>query len=146
MSRRAGYIAGLRKLLDLLEANPTLPTPYYGGGAVEEPVFFNGPDAVKNALTYIGAMDSPPVVKISSGRHYEVSIHGSVQGLALQLCLPSSSHLVTCGTCGTTTPALLDELLAVVRHCSHCGEFSDLTQEGDRWLCDPCRTAGGDDQ
>lgn len=85
-TQRADYIQGLRKLADLLEANPGLPLPY-DGDADQLSVFVYQPDAINRARVVMDAMDEPPIVKIDDRGGHWLDIGGRIGGLRVVLHL-----------------------------------------------------------
>ncbi|MFI7642426.1 hypothetical protein [Nonomuraea sp. NPDC049400] len=86
-TKRTEYIKGLRAFADLLEAHPEIPRSHHGQRAAEELVFFNGDNAVAHALTYIGAMDEAPVIKVEPKGYYRLRVVGRIHGLHIELYL-----------------------------------------------------------
>lgn len=87
-TRRADYIKGLRKLADLLEADPRLPLPY-GGNDDQFSMFVYQPDAINKARVVMDAMDEPPIVKVDDRGGKWLDIGGRLDGLRVVLHLPA---------------------------------------------------------
>jgi hypothetical protein len=84
VSDRAAYTAGLRKLADLLDANPDLPLPYHGTAPIEELIFLRNLDHV---MTYVGAMDEPPALREEEETNHPIRLTGRIGGYVVELCV-----------------------------------------------------------
>ncbi|GAA0970058.1 hypothetical protein GCM10009555_018310 [Acrocarpospora macrocephala] len=80
---RAAFTAGLRRLADLLDANPDMGLPF-DGRAVPMSIYLDGDTATTSALALIAAMNEPAKPVIESNF---LKIDGRVHGLRVEICL-----------------------------------------------------------
>ncbi|WP_157253107.1 hypothetical protein [Nonomuraea typhae] len=82
---RAAYIRGLRRLADLLEANPELERPETGR-CENTPVSVElaGLSACENAVKWVRIMTGPRITHVSQ---YRLELAGRVEGLLARLVL-----------------------------------------------------------
>lgn len=82
--RRAGYIAGLRRLADVLENTPELPLPFDGSSTAIS-IFFHGIDSA----TFIAAARAFGAVgwqeKLNQPRTSDYELSGKLAGLKVDL-------------------------------------------------------------
>lgn len=133
MNARDGYIAGLRALASLLEANPEVGLPYEGVEGLPAAVYISaidGPDPLAQVVAYAGAMEGRPTVKFKyrPGRpNFWVEVEGRIRGLHLLV------HARTSEVCELVDgePVIPPALLAAAESA---GQTAPAVAEPDRVL------------
>lgn len=80
-SMRAAHVAGLRKIADALEADPTLPLPHHGA-ASELLWFMHSPEAVRAARAL---MAPGATMRMNSTRSYPLEVSGVIDGVRVRV-------------------------------------------------------------
>ena len=81
---RAGYIAGLRRIADALEADPSLPLPYDGTGS-EFSVFTDSRDEL---VRWARVLDGKRDKEVTSDSNYGFKLHGVAGSLRVLVYAP----------------------------------------------------------
>lgn len=84
MADRAGYIAGLRRIADALEADDTLPLPYDGTSS-EFPVFTYTRDEL---VAWARVMDGKRDKEITDDAAFGFELHGAVAAFRVLVYAP----------------------------------------------------------
>lgn len=82
---RADYIAGLRRLADLLEATPEMPLLYHGVSAPIT-VYAYGRDEIRAAVAAVRGLDVPVREEVDAGhRDFGYTLHAEIGGVQIQI-------------------------------------------------------------